>query len=130
MMAQYHRLKAEAGDALLFYRMGDFFELFFDDAKQAAASLDIALTKRGSDGGDEHAERAITSRIGESRRKRISRTSLVSCRLGVQAVAGGLWRADLQARPRGASFAPIPPADQPKPYVDTFLLWRKDDLRR
>ena len=50
MMAQYHRLKAEAGDALLFYRMGDFFELFFDDAKAAAASLDIALTKRGSDG--------------------------------------------------------------------------------
>ena len=37
MMAQYHRLKAEAGDALLFYRMGDFFELFFDDAKVAAA---------------------------------------------------------------------------------------------
>ena len=52
MMAQYHALKAEAGDALLFYRMGDFFELFFDDAKAAAACLDIALTKRGSDGGD------------------------------------------------------------------------------
>ncbi len=51
MMAQYHRLKAEAGDALLFYRMGDFFELFFDDAKAAAATLDIALTSRGSDGG-------------------------------------------------------------------------------
>ena len=52
MMAQYHRLKAEAGDALLFYRMGDFFELFFDDAKAAAACLDIALTKRGEDGGE------------------------------------------------------------------------------
>ena len=52
MMAQYHRLKAEAGDALLFYRMGDFFELFFDDAKVAAGSLDIALTKRGADGGE------------------------------------------------------------------------------
>lgn len=51
MMAQYHRLKKEAGDALLFYRMGDFFELFFDDAKTAAASLDITLTRRGSDGG-------------------------------------------------------------------------------
>ena len=47
MMAQYRRLKDEAGDALLFYRMGDFFELFFDDAKVAAACLDIALTKRG-----------------------------------------------------------------------------------
>ena len=52
MMAQYHRLKAEAGDALLFYRMGDFFELFFGDAKAAAACLDIALTKRGADGGE------------------------------------------------------------------------------
>ena len=49
MMAQYKRLKEEAGDALLFYRMGDFFELFFDDAKIAAACLDIALTKRGAD---------------------------------------------------------------------------------
>jgi DNA mismatch repair protein MutS len=52
MMAQYKRLKDEAGDALLFYRMGDFFELFFDDAKVAAACLDIALTKRGTDSGE------------------------------------------------------------------------------
>ena len=52
MMAQYRRLKEEAGDALLFYRMGDFFELFFDDAKVASACLDIALTKRGTDGGE------------------------------------------------------------------------------
>ncbi len=52
MMAQYRRLKDEAGDALLFYRMGDFFELFFDDAKAASATLDIALTKRGQDAGE------------------------------------------------------------------------------
>ena len=52
MMQQYQRLKAEAGDALLFYRMGDFFELFFDDAKAAAACLDIALTKRGESEGE------------------------------------------------------------------------------
>jgi len=52
MMQQYHRLKDEAGDALLFYRMGDFFELFFDDARVAAACLDIALTKRGADAGE------------------------------------------------------------------------------
>jgi len=52
MMAQYHRLKEEAGEALLFYRMGDFFEMFFDDAKAAAACLDIALTKRGADAGE------------------------------------------------------------------------------
>src|SRR5688572_18480012 len=47
MMAQYLALKREAGDCLLFYRMGDFFELFFDDAKTASAVLDIALTSRG-----------------------------------------------------------------------------------
>src|SRR3954453_19257043 len=52
MMVQYRRLKEEAGDALLFYRMGDFFELFFDDAKAAASCLDIALTKRGEDAGE------------------------------------------------------------------------------
>jgi DNA mismatch repair protein MutS len=51
MMAQYLALKAEASDCLLFYRMGDFFELFFDDAKIAAAALDIALTARGEHDG-------------------------------------------------------------------------------
>jgi DNA mismatch repair protein MutS len=52
MMAQYLALKAEAGDCLLFYRMGDFFELFFDDAKIASACLDIALTARGEHDGE------------------------------------------------------------------------------
>ena len=47
MMTQYHRIKAAHADYLLFYRMGDFYELFFDDAVKAAAALDIALTKRG-----------------------------------------------------------------------------------
>ncbi|WP_157176843.1 DNA mismatch repair protein MutS [Sphingomonas prati] len=51
MMAQYHVLKAQVPDCLLFYRMGDFFELFFDDAKAAAATLDIALTARGTHDG-------------------------------------------------------------------------------
>ncbi|WP_076068978.1 DNA mismatch repair protein MutS [Sphingomonas montana] len=51
MMAQYHVLKAQVPDCLLFYRMGDFFELFFDDAKAAAATLDIALTARGMHDG-------------------------------------------------------------------------------
>ncbi|VVT05057.1 DNA mismatch repair protein MutS [Erythrobacter sp. EC-HK427] len=52
MMQQYFALKEEAGDCLLFYRMGDFFELFFDDAKVAAGILDIALTSRGESGGE------------------------------------------------------------------------------
>jgi len=52
MMQQYHLLKEQAGDCLLFYRMGDFFELFFDDARIAAGVLDIALTSRGAHGGE------------------------------------------------------------------------------
>ncbi|HEY0624553.1 DNA mismatch repair protein MutS [Sphingomonas sp.] len=52
MMAQYLALKAEAADCLLFYRMGDFYELFFDDAKLASGILDIALTARGEHGGE------------------------------------------------------------------------------
>jgi DNA mismatch repair protein MutS len=51
MIAQYLALKAQAQDALLFFRMGDFYELFFDDAATAAAGLDIALTKRGEHAG-------------------------------------------------------------------------------
>ncbi|MEX0283827.1 MAG: DNA mismatch repair protein MutS [Paracoccaceae bacterium] len=53
MMAQYLEIKAAHPDALLFYRMGDFYEMFFDDAVAAAEALDIALTKRGKhDGAD------------------------------------------------------------------------------
>ncbi len=51
MMAQYLALKAQAGGDMLFYRMGDFFELFFEDAKIASAVLDIALTSRGEHEG-------------------------------------------------------------------------------
>ncbi|SHJ85862.1 DNA mismatch repair protein MutS [Shimia gijangensis] len=53
MMAQYLEIKAEHPDALLFYRMGDFYEMFFDDAVAAAEALDIALTKRGKHEGSE-----------------------------------------------------------------------------
>jgi DNA mismatch repair protein MutS len=51
MIAQYLALKDEAPDCLLFFRMGDFYEMFFDDAAAAAATLDIALTKRGEHAG-------------------------------------------------------------------------------
>ena len=53
MMAQYLEIKSQYADALLFYRMGDFYELFFDDAVAAAEALDIALTKRGKHAGDD-----------------------------------------------------------------------------
>ncbi|MBM9593804.1 DNA mismatch repair protein MutS [Roseitranquillus sediminis] len=52
MMVQYLEIKAAHGDALLFYRMGDFYEMFFDDAVAAAEALDIALTKRGTHAGE------------------------------------------------------------------------------
>ncbi|MEX2451721.1 MAG: DNA mismatch repair protein MutS [Rhodospirillales bacterium] len=53
MMAQYLAIKREHPDALLFYRMGDFYELFFEDAVQAACALDITLTKRGKHDGED-----------------------------------------------------------------------------
>ncbi len=53
MMAQYLEVKAKHPDFLLFYRMGDFFELFFDDAVQAANALGIQLTKRGKHSGED-----------------------------------------------------------------------------
>jgi DNA mismatch repair protein MutS len=51
MMQQYLRLKAQHPDVLLFYRMGDFYELFYDDARRAAKLLDITLTSRGQSNG-------------------------------------------------------------------------------
>ena len=53
MMRQYKSAKAAHPDCLLFFRMGDFYEMFFDDAIAAAQALDIALTKRGQHGGEE-----------------------------------------------------------------------------
>src|SRR5215470_4704152 len=53
MMAQYLETKAAHSDYLLFYRMGDFYELFFDDAVRASEALDIALTRRGKHAGDD-----------------------------------------------------------------------------
>jgi len=52
MMQQYLRIKAQHTDKLLFYRMGDFYELFYEDAEKAAKLLDITLTQRGSSAGE------------------------------------------------------------------------------
>lgn len=52
MMQQYLKLKAQHPQILLFYRMGDFYELFYDDAKRASQLLDISLTKRGASAGE------------------------------------------------------------------------------
>ena len=71
LMAQYVEIKRAHPDCLLFYRMGDFYELFFDDAVQAARALDITLTKRGKHDGDDipmcgvpvHAAEAYLARL-------------------------------------------------------------------
>lgn len=52
MIQQYLKIKSQYQDILLFYRMGDFYELFFDDAKKAAELLDITLTARGKSNGE------------------------------------------------------------------------------
>ena len=52
LMQQYYDIKVEYPDTLLFFQVGDFYELFFDDAKTAASFLGIALTTRGKDNGD------------------------------------------------------------------------------
>src|ERR1700716_4298125 len=52
MMQQYLRIKGQHPDMLLFYRMGDFYELFYEDARRAAALLDITLTARGQSAGE------------------------------------------------------------------------------
>lgn len=66
MMAQYLEIKSGHPDALLFYRMGDFYEMFFDDAGQAAAALDIALTKRGKHLGEDIAMCGVPVHAAES----------------------------------------------------------------
>ncbi len=71
MMAQYLRIKQEHAEGLLFYRMGDFYELFFEDAVKAAAALDITLTRRGQHKGEDipmcgvpvHAAEAYLSKL-------------------------------------------------------------------
>src|SRR5579863_375154 len=80
MMVQYHALKAQAGDCLLFYRMGDFFELFFDDARQAAQVLDIALTSRGEHGGAPIPMCGVTVHAAEAYLARLIRAG---CRVAI-----------------------------------------------
>lgn len=65
MMAQFLEIKAEYRDAILFYRMGDFYEMFFDDAVAASEALDIALTKRGKHEGKDIAMCGVPVRSAE-----------------------------------------------------------------
>ena len=95
MMAQYLALKAAHEDCLLFYRMGDFYEMFFEDAVKAAEALDITLTKRGQHRGEDipmcgvpvHAADAYLSRL---------------IRLGFKVAIGEQVEDPAEAKKRGA----------------------------
>ena len=73
MMTQYLAIKQEYPDCLLFYRMGDFYELFFDDAGTAAGALNITLTKRGSHEGGEIPMAGVPHHAAESYLARLIR---------------------------------------------------------
>lgn len=73
LMAQYLAIKAEHPGHLLFFRMGDFYELFFDDAVEAASALDIALTKRGRHGGQDIPMAGVPVRAHENYLERLIR---------------------------------------------------------
>src|SRR5574343_2062024 len=81
MMQQYLRIKAEHPHELVFYRMGDFYELFFDDARKAARLLDITLTQRGRSAGEPIAMAGIPYHAAENYIGRLIRQgeSVVVC---------------------------------------------------
>jgi DNA mismatch repair protein MutS len=76
MMQQYLRIKAEHPDTLLFYRMGDFYELFYEDAQKVARILDITLTARGQSGGKPIPMAGVPYHAAESYVAKLLRTGL------------------------------------------------------
>ncbi|MCE5360997.1 MAG: DNA mismatch repair protein MutS, partial [Acidithiobacillus sp.] len=75
-MRQYLALKAENPDALLFFRMGDFYELFYDDAKRVSELLGIALTTRGQSAGEAIPMAGVPIRSAESYLARLVRAGV------------------------------------------------------
>ncbi len=95
MMAQYLEIKADHPDALLFYRMGDFYELFFDDAVAAAEALDIALTKRGKHLGEDIPMCGVPFHAAES-------YLLTLIRKGFRVAVGEQLESPAEAKKRGS----------------------------
>src|ERR1700753_3101060 len=95
MMAQYLGIKAEHAEYLLFYRMGDFYELFFDDAVRASEALDIALTKRGKHQGQDIAMCGVPVHAAESYLEKLIRK-------GFRVAVCEQMEDPAQARKRGA----------------------------
>ncbi len=95
MMAQYLEIKGRYPDALLFYRMGDFYELFFEDAEAAAAALDIALTKRGKHLGQDIAMCGVPHHAAEG-------YLLTLIRKGFRVAIGEQLESPAEAKKRGS----------------------------
>ncbi|WP_425044998.1 DNA mismatch repair protein MutS [Primorskyibacter sp. S87] len=95
MMAQYLEIKAQYSDALLFYRMGDFYEMFFDDAVAAAEALDIALTKRGKHQGEDIPMCGVPVHAAEG-------YLLTLIRKGFRVAVGEQMESPAEAKKRGA----------------------------
>ena len=81
MMRQYLAIKGAHPDHLVFYRMGDFYELFFDDAVKASAALDIALTKRGKHAGEDIPMCGVP--VVQAERYLLELTRKVSCKFNL-----------------------------------------------
>ena len=89
MMAQYLEIKAAHAEYLLFYRMGDFYELFFDDAVKASEALDIALTKRGKHRGEDIPMCGVPVHAAESLSRKADPQGLPRRRLRADGRSGG-----------------------------------------
>jgi hypothetical protein len=101
MMQQYLRIKAQHPDVLLFYRMGDFYEMFYDDARRAAGLLDIALTQRGASAGPPilMAGKTLDGRTQRSRNQRGA--SLTRAAAGVHRIGERTARVEAEPEPFG-----------------------------
>ena len=92
MMQQYLRIKAEHPDSLLFYRMGDFYEMFYDDARRAATLLDIVVTTRGKSNGEAVPMAGVPAHSAESYIARLAAMgeSIAICeQIGLPTASGG-----------------------------------------
>jgi DNA mismatch repair protein MutS len=99
-MRQWFAAKAAHPEALVFYRMGDFYELFFDDAKAASAALDIALTYRGEHAGEKIPMCGVPAAAAESYLARLIRR-------GFRVAVADQVETPAEARARGGAGAPI-----------------------
>jgi DNA mismatch repair protein MutS len=116
MMQQYLKLKAQHPEILLFYRMGDFYELFYDDAKRASQLLDISLTKRGASAGEPIPMAGIPHHAVENYLAKLVNQgeSVAICeQIGDPATSKGRWNAKSCASSRRAPSAMKPAAGAP-----------------